>query len=152
MENIMNKNHIYLLGNATDSPKTYTTQSGKKFCHFTLATNQYLGKNEDGTARTRPDYHRVIAWEKTAEIAMANIQKGTYLQIEGSLHYNTYEKDGIKFTNAQIRAYSILKIASLQKADQQNSSENPESDFTPSESQITEDEVTVQGNYDGIPF
>jgi len=113
----MHKNTITLIGFIGSDPEIRITESGKKFAYFSLATNQYLGRNEDGTIREKTDWHSITAWEKQADIAETHLRKGTHALVEGSLHYNEYEKGGQKMTRAQIRAKSILRLDRLEKQD-----------------------------------
>ena len=115
----MHHNRITLVGFVGSAPEIYITESGKQFARFSIATNQYLGKNEDGTVRERTDWHSIVAWEKLAEIAANHIAKGTHVLVEGSLGYSTYEKEGQKLTRAQIRATAIRKLDRTEKAEEQ---------------------------------
>ena len=66
-----------LVGNAGSDPEVRYTQNGKAVCNFTLATSKRYN-NEDHT-----EWHRIILWNKTAEIAGEHVKKGAKLYLEG---------------------------------------------------------------------
>jgi single-strand DNA-binding protein len=120
----MNKNRILLIGHATDDPTVYVTQAGKRVCHFSIATNQYLGQDEDGSPRQRVDFHSIRAWENQCESAIRKVQKGVLICIEGSLHYKSFEKNGVKIKSAEITAFSITRLQKYESG--QNDQPDPD--------------------------
>lgn len=109
-EDIMHYNRITIVGFVGSDPEIRVTESGKKFAYLSVATNQYLGKNEDGTVREKTDWHNIVAWENLAEVVGNHLRKGTHVLIEGSLHYSTFEKGDQKLTRSQIRASAVRKL------------------------------------------
>ena len=68
-----------------------------KVLNFSVATNDYY-KGEKKT-----DWHRCIAWGKTAELIKQYFDKGKQIIIsDGKLTYNKYEKDGKSIEQAQV--------------------------------------------------
>ena len=62
------KNRVTLIGNLGQDPETKTTETGKKFTHFTLATKDGY-KNADGQKVSETTWHNIVAWNGIAEIA-----------------------------------------------------------------------------------
>lgn len=84
-------NHITLYGNLGKAPEIKTVGE-KKIAKFSLATTR-RGKDKDGNKIT--DWHRIILWEKLAELAEKYLTKGSSVIIEGEVQYGSYEnKDG----------------------------------------------------------
>jgi single-strand DNA-binding protein len=80
-------NKVILIGNLGANPELRTTPGGKSVTTFTMATKAMVNDAE-------PDWHRVEAWEKTAELVAKYMKKGSKIGLEGRIKYETYEKDG----------------------------------------------------------
>lgn len=84
-------NHITLYGNLGKAPEVKTVGE-KKVAKFSLATTR-RGKDKDGNKIT--DWHRIVLWDKLAELAEKYLTKGSSVIIEGEVQYGGYEnKDG----------------------------------------------------------
>jgi single-strand DNA-binding protein len=80
-----NVNKITLLGNVSSEPEVQTTAGGKLVAKFGLATNYGAGDKK------KTQFHRITAWEKTAEIVQQYVHKGDPLYLEGSVEYSQTE-------------------------------------------------------------
>lgn len=75
-----------------------------------IATNETY-KNAQGERVTDTQWHIVIAWGKTAEIAGRYLNKGSEVMIEGRLTYREYTgQDGQKRTNTEIVANELMMM------------------------------------------
>ena len=102
------RNTVQLIGNLGQKPEIITLESGKKLAKFSLATNEYY-KDAKGEKQTQTEWHNLIAWGKTAEIAEMFLDKGKEIAIKGKLTYNNYEdKDGNKRYKTEIVVNEIL--------------------------------------------
>jgi single-strand DNA-binding protein len=81
-------NIVTLLGRIGKEPETRYTQSGMCVCNVSLATSKKI-KGEDKTA-----WHRLVAFDKTAELIGQYVHKGDQLGVEGEISYGSYDKDG----------------------------------------------------------
>jgi single-strand DNA-binding protein len=89
------KNRVTLIGNLGQDPETKTTETGKKFTHFTLATKDGY-KNADGQKVSETTWHNIVAWNGLAEIAGKYLKKGKEVAVEGRIVYRTYDdKNGV---------------------------------------------------------
>lgn len=88
-------NRATLIGNLGQDPETKTTESGKKFTHFTLATKESY-KNAEGQRVNETTWHNIVAWNGLADIAGKYLKKGKEVAVEGRIVYRTYEdKKGV---------------------------------------------------------
>jgi single-strand DNA-binding protein len=95
-------NKVTLLGNVTRDPELHYTENKKPVCSFGLATNRNW-TTETGKQREEPEYHRLVAWEKLAEVCNQYLKKGRKVYVEGRLQYRTYTgQDGIEKFSAEI--------------------------------------------------
>lgn len=95
------------MGNLAADPDLKDTNSGKKVVNFAVATN-LKWKNSEGVEKSSTDFHRVIAWNKLAEICDGYLKKGSGVYIEGKLHNRSYEtKEGEKRYVSEIVADDV---------------------------------------------
>lgn len=94
MNNLRNK--VQLIGHLGADPEIKTFDSGKKKVRLSLATSENY-KSAKGEKVEQTQWHNLIAWDKTADIAEKYLQKGSELAIEGKLTYRSYDdKNGEK--------------------------------------------------------
>jgi single-strand DNA-binding protein len=82
-------NKVILLGNLTRDPELRQTEHNKAVCSFGLATNR-VWTTETGKKREEPEYHRLVAWEKLADMCQKYLKKGRKIYVEGRLHTRSY--------------------------------------------------------------
>lgn len=104
------KNKVQLIGNLGQDPEVKETANGKKYAKFSLATSETY-KNPAGEKVTDTQWHNVILWGKTAEIAEKYLQKGAQCAIEGKIVYSNYEDEkGNKKYYTQIEGRELLLL------------------------------------------
>lgn len=81
----MDLNKVMLMGRATATPQLKIIESLKtSVVNFTLATNRKY-KNKDGNLLKETEYHKCVAYEKTADNLAKYLTKGKKIFIEGKL-------------------------------------------------------------------
>ena len=87
-------NKVILIGRVGKDPDLRTLQSGKSVVNVTLATSsKYKDRNGDQAEDTQ--WHRLVAYDKLADIISQYVHKGSLIYVEGSLKYGKYtDKDG----------------------------------------------------------
>lgn len=95
-------NKVYLYGRTTAKPELKTTPSGQSVSSFSLATSRKW-KDKQGQKQEQTEFHRLVAWGKTAEIAAQFVEKGQMLLVEGRLTTRQWEdKAGTKHSTTEI--------------------------------------------------
>ena len=95
-------NKVVLLGRLGRDPETrYASDGGTPICHLAVATSRRY-KDRDGNRGEETEWHNVVLFGKTAEIAQQYLQKGSEVYIEGRLRTRSYEKDGVKRYSTEI--------------------------------------------------
>ena len=90
------KNKVQLIGHVGQEPEVKTFDGGKKVANITIATNDYY-TNDKGEKVENTEWHKVVAWGKTAEIIEKYVTKGKEIAIDGKLTHRSYDdKDGTK--------------------------------------------------------
>lgn len=87
-------NRVILLGNLTRDPELKYTPAGTAVCTFSIATNRSW-TTQDGQTKEEVQYHRIVSWQKLAELCGKLLSKGRKVYIEGRITYRNYtSKDG----------------------------------------------------------
>src|SRR3972149_7894814 len=95
-------NRVILIGNLTRDPELKYTPSGTAVCSFGVATNRSW-KTADGGTKEETQYHRIVAWQKLAELCGKLLTKGRKIYLEGRLVYRTFTgRDGQQRTVSEI--------------------------------------------------
>jgi len=85
-------NKVILIGRLGKDPAVKYTPSGRAVANFSIATNEAWTK--EGEKHEQTDWHNIVLWGKTAEIAGQYLVKGSRVFIEGKLRTRQYDKDG----------------------------------------------------------
>lgn len=95
-------NRMTLIGNLTRDPELKYTPNGTAVCTFGVATNRSW-TTADGSTKDETQYHRIVAWQKLAELCGKLLSKGRKIFLEGRMTYRTFTgKDGQQRTIAEI--------------------------------------------------
>lgn len=90
-------NKVILIGNLGRDPEVHTAASnGHLIVQLSLATTRRV-KMQDGSYENETEWHRVVCFGKTAEVARDYLAKGRQIYIEGQLRTRKYkDKQGIE--------------------------------------------------------
>jgi single-strand DNA-binding protein len=83
-------NKVILIGNLGKDPEIRYTPQGTAVATLTLATNERF-KDKDGNWQDRTEWHRIVAWQRLAEICGEYLKKGRSVYIEGKLQTRSWE-------------------------------------------------------------
>ena len=87
-------NKVILVGNLGADPEVRTSPNGSVIANLRLATGE-AWKDQQGQLQERTEWHRVVMFGRTAEIARDYLRKGSKLYIEGRLQTRKWQdKDG----------------------------------------------------------
>jgi single-strand DNA-binding protein len=104
------RNKVQLIGNLGNDPEIINLESGKKLAKFSIATNESY-KNAQGELVKETQWHRVVAWGKTAAIIEKYLLKGSEVAVEGKLTNRSYEtKEGEKRYITEIVCNELLML------------------------------------------
>ena len=105
------KNTVQLIGNVGNDPEIKNLDGGKKVANITMATNEvYYRENGDKVEQT--EWHKVVAWGKTADIIEKYVTKGLQIGIEGKLTHRSYDdKNGEKRYVTEVVVNEILLLS-----------------------------------------
>lgn len=95
-------NKVQLIGNLTRDPELRYTPQGTAVCTIGLATNRSW-TTETGEKREETEFHRIVSWNKLAELCSQLLAKGRKVYVEGRLSTRTWTgQDGAQRTTTEI--------------------------------------------------
>src|SRR5574343_219238 len=88
-------NKAIVLGNIGRDPEVRYSASGSAVCNLSIATTRKW-KSKDGEAQEETEWHRVVLYDRLAEVADEYLGKGSAVYVEGRLKTRKWQdKDGI---------------------------------------------------------
>lgn len=90
------RNKVQLIGHVGNDPEIKNFEGDRKLANLTLATNETY-RNDQGEKVVETQWHKVVAWGKSAELIEKFVTKGKEIAVEGKLVHRSYDdKDGQK--------------------------------------------------------
>lgn len=84
-------NKVILIGNLGQAPETRYMPSGGAVTNVTLATSETWKDKQTGQPQERTEWHRVVFFNRLAEIAGEYLRKGSKVYIEGALRTRKWQ-------------------------------------------------------------
>ncbi len=105
-------NKAIIIGNLGSDPEIRTTAGGTRVANFSVATSRsWTGR--DGQQQEKTEWHKIVAWEKLADVAERFLKKGERVYIEGEIEYRQYDdKEGVTKYITEIRAREMIMLGS----------------------------------------
>lgn len=95
-------NKVLLIGNLTRDPELRYTPQGTAVCTLGLATNRSW-TTESGEKKEDVEFHRLVAWNKLAELCSQLLAKGRKIFTEGRLQTRQWTgQDGVQRQTTEI--------------------------------------------------
>lgn len=105
-------NKAMLIGNLGQDPEVRYTQSNTAVATLSIATSERY-KDSNGEYQEKTEWHRVVAWGRTAEICQQYLKKGSKVYIEGPIQTRSWEdKDGQKRYTTEVKALQMVMLDS----------------------------------------
>ena len=112
-------NKVILVGNVGGDPETKYMPSGGAVTNLSIATSESWKDKQTGQAQERTEWHRVVFFNRLAEIASEYVKKGSKVYVEGSLRTRQWEQDGVKRYSTEIVASEMQMLDSREGGQQQ---------------------------------
>ena len=84
-------NKVILVGNLGKDPEIKYTASGAAIANLTLATSESWNDKQSGEKVEKTEWHRVVAFQRLAEIMGEYLRKGSQVYIEGKLQTRKWQ-------------------------------------------------------------
>ena len=121
----MSLNKVMLIGNVGRDPEvryldggSATGGQGTKVATFTLATSERY-RDRNGELRENTEWHNIVAWRNSADVAEKFIRKGTQIYVEGKLRTRSWtDQTGVKKYQTEIAVDTLQLLG--RRDDNQN--------------------------------
>ncbi len=84
-------NKVILVGNIGQDPETKYTASGSAVTNLSIATSEGWKDKQTGQMQERTEWHRVVFFNRLAEIAGEYLRKGSKVYVEGKLQTRKWQ-------------------------------------------------------------
>ena len=84
-------NKVILVGNLGADPETRYMPSGSAVTNLSVATSESWKDKQTGQPQERTEWHRVVFFNRLAEIAGEYLRKGSKVYVEGSLRTRKWQ-------------------------------------------------------------
>ena len=118
-------NKAILIGNVGQDPEVRYMPSGGAVTNLTLATSESWKDKQTGQQQERTEWHRVVFFNRLAEIAGEYLKKGSKVYIEGTLRTREWEKEGVKRYTTEIVASVMQMLDSRSDTAQDGEAKKP---------------------------
>ncbi len=106
-------NKVILIGNLGRDPEVRYTPSGSAVCNVTLATTRSWKSKESGEKMEETEWHRIVFYDRLAEIAGEYLKKGRSIYVEGRLKTRKWtDKDGAEKYTTEVIAQEMNMLGS----------------------------------------
>ncbi|MBU1000459.1 single-stranded DNA-binding protein [Patescibacteria group bacterium] len=136
-------NRVELIGNLTRDPELRYTPNGAAVVTFGMATNRtYV---TEGERREEADFHKLIAWNKLAELCNQLLKKGMKVFISGRLQTKSWEaQDGTKRQSTEIVIGDMIILTPKSYGEKAEAPEGEEAGYSKIETEEQKKKATVK--------
>lgn len=114
-------NKVIIIGNLGDDPTVRYSQSGAAVCNLSIATSESWKDKNSGEQKTETEWHRVVIYQRLAEIAGEYLRKGSKVYIEGKLKTRKWQdQQGVERYTTEIVANELQMLDGRGEGQQQS--------------------------------
>ena len=103
-------NKVTLIGNLGNDPEMKALPSGNQVANLSIATTDSWRDRNSGEMQERTEWHRIVCFDRLAEICGQYLRKGSRIYIEGSLRTRSWEQDGQKRYTTEIIGREMMML------------------------------------------
>ncbi|MBH96460.1 MAG: single-stranded DNA-binding protein [Gammaproteobacteria bacterium] len=103
-------NKVTLIGNLGNDPEMKALPSGNQVANLSIATTDSWRDRNSGEMQERTEWHRVVCFDRLAEICGQYLRKGSRIYIEGSLRTRSWEQEGQKRYTTEIIGREMMML------------------------------------------
>jgi single-strand DNA-binding protein len=134
-------NKVIIVGRLGADPEVKTVGSGATVAQLSVATSESW-VDKEGQRQEKTEWHRVVVWNKLADLCGKYLSKGRQIYLEGRLHTGSWEdQQGQKRYTTAIVANTIEFLGGSQQRGAEPSAGGFDSNFGPEPSFDSEEEI-----------
>ncbi|MBF0471682.1 MAG: single-stranded DNA-binding protein [Gammaproteobacteria bacterium] len=145
-------NKAIILGNLGADPEVRATRTGGAVTTLSIATSEQWTDRNSGIKQERTEWHRVILFNKLAEIARDYLVKGRQVYIEGKVQTRKWtDKSGSERYTTEIIADELQMLGGREESSGESRKKETESEIDPFSPEAGAKEIDIDDpNWD--PF
>ena len=144
-------NKVILIGNLGGDPDLKNLPSGNAVVSFSVATSESWKDKQTGAQQEKTEWHRIVMFNRLAEVAGEYLKKGSKVYLEGKLQTRKWQgEDGADRYTTEIVANQMQMLDSRSSAEQDGAQAKPQS--APQQSAPQQPAPSFDDFDDDIPF
>jgi single-strand DNA-binding protein len=110
-------NKVIIVGNLGRDPEVRYMPSGDAVTNIAVATTERYKDKQSGEQKEITEWHRIVFFNRLAEVAGEYLKKGSSVYVEGRLTTRKWtDKDGIERYTTEIKADSMQMLGGRSSA------------------------------------
>ena len=139
-------NKVIIVGNLGADPDSKAMPSGNAVTNISVATSESWKDRETGEKREKTEWHRVVFYNRLAEIAAQYLKKGSQVYVEGKLQTRKWDdKEGNERWTTEVIANQMEMLG-------ERMSNNMSNDNASSSQSTSDNDFSTDDFDDDIPF
>lgn len=146
-----NLNKMLIIGFLGQDPEKKVTPNGNSVATVSIATTEKFN-DKSGNKQEETEWHRVVFWNKQADLIAQYCKKGSQVYVEGKLKTREWkDKDGNKRWSTEVIASSFQFLDSKGQQQQPNQQQDQQYNYKTA-SGNNNNPQTPPDDIDGVPF
>lgn len=141
-------NKVILIGNLGKDPEVRYSAAGSAIANITLATSESWKDKQTGENVEKTEWHRVVFYQRLAEIAGEYLRKGSKVYVEGRLQTRKWQDKN----TGQDRFTTEIIADNMQMLDSKGGSNNTAYEKPAAANAMPETAPAIDSFDDDIPF
>jgi single-strand DNA-binding protein len=101
-------NKVILCGRIGQDPEVRFTQAGLAIANVSLATNKSVKNKQTGQWEDTPEWHRLVFFDRKAEVIKEYTRKGSMILVEGELQTRKWtDQEGKDRWTTEVKCYQL---------------------------------------------
>jgi len=145
-------NRVTIIGHLGQDPEARYLPSGDALTNISVATTDKWRDKATGESKENTEWHRVVMFGKTAEVASQYLKKGSSVYIEGKLQTRKWQgKDGQDRYTTEIRADTMQMLGSPGERSGASADKPAERKSAPAGGTVRTPAKQTGGSFDDMP-
>ncbi len=145
-------NRVTIIGRLGQDPETRVLPSGGSVTNISVATSESWTDKATNQKQERTEWHRVVLFNRLAEVAAQYLRKGSKVYIEGSIRTRKWQdQSGQDRYSTEIVANNMQMLDSASNSGTQNQNYAPENNYQQSQAPQNQPQGGIDFD-DTVPF
>ena len=118
-------NKVIIVGNLGQDPEVRFMPNGSAVANFTVATSETWKDKQTGEQKEKTEWHRIVIYQRLAEIAGEYLKKGSKVYLEGRLQTRKWQnQQGADQYTTEIVCHEMVMLDNQNNQQSGNQFEN----------------------------